>query len=159
MSNKIEIFEFLGGFHQFISFLGSVGSLMEENSLRGALETVYAPVTVGHMITGKAYTQAVRDHLMPASAVLTLLLEECWHSLTAVEQSQIVKIYDSPNPEECKDHHIAVRLMQWFKIKKEVSSKSRTAALWLNYANCIEIVRQFIKAERTCNFALHVFTT
>ena len=58
-----------------------------------------------------------------------LLLEEFWHSLTAVEQAQLVKIYDSLNPEECKDDPIAVRLMQWFKIKKEVSLKSRAAAL------------------------------
>ena len=45
-----------------------------------------------------------------------------------------------------------VHLMQWFATKKEeVSSKSRTVALWLNYVHYIEIVQQFITAERTSN--------
>ena len=76
MSNKIEIFVRLGGFHQLMSFLGSIGSLMEGSGLRRPLETVYVPLTVGNMMTGKAYTQAVRGHMMSASAVLSLLLEE-----------------------------------------------------------------------------------
>ena len=50
--------------------------------------------------------------------------------------------------------------MQWFTIKKEeVCPKSRTAALWFNYVYYIEIVQQFITAERTSNFALHISTT
>ena len=43
--------------------------------------------------------------------------------------------------------------------KEEVFSKSRTVALWLNYVHYIEIVQQFITAERTSNFALHISTT
>ena len=118
MSNKIEIFVRLGGFHQLMSFLGSIGSLMEGSGLRRALETVYVPLTVGHMMTGKAYTRAVRGHMMSASAVLSLLLEEFWDSLTTNEQAQLVKIYDSPNPEEYKNDPKAVHLMQWFTTNK-----------------------------------------
>ena len=145
MSNKIEIFVRLGGFYQLISFLRPIGSLMEGSGLRRALETVYVPLTIGHM--------------MSASAVLSLLLEEFWDSLTTDEQAQLVKIYDSPNPEEYKNDPIAVHLMQWFTTKKEeVCSKSRTAALWVNYIHYIEIVQQFITAERASNFALYIST-
>ena len=52
----------LGGFHQLMSFLGSIGSLMEGSGIRRALETVYVPLTVGHMMTGKTYSRAVRGH-------------------------------------------------------------------------------------------------
>ena len=85
--------------------MGSTGTLMEGSYLRGTLETVYAPVTVGHIVTGKVYTRTVRCHMMSPSSLLLLLLEEFWHSLTAVEQAQYmeVKIYDSPNLEERKD--------------------------------------------------------
>ena len=152
MSNKMEIVVRLGGFHRLMSFLGSIGSLMGVCGLRRALETVHVPLTVGHMITGKAYTRAVRGHMMSASAVLSLLLEEFWDSLTTDEQAQLVKIYDSPNPEEYKNDPIAVHVMRWFTTKnEEVCSKSRTAALWLNYVHYIEIVQQFITAERTSN--------
>ena len=61
MTNKTEIFVRLGG------FLGYIGSLLEGRGLRGPLETVYAPVTAGHMVTRKAYTRAVRCHMMSLS--------------------------------------------------------------------------------------------
>ena len=43
------------------------------------------------MRTGKVYTRAARGHMMSASAVLSLLLEKFWHSLTAVKHTQLVK--------------------------------------------------------------------
>ena len=70
-----------------MSFLGSIGSLMEGSGLRRALETVYVPLTIGHIMTGKASTRAVHGHMMSASAVL-LLVEEFWNSLTTDEQAQ-----------------------------------------------------------------------
>ena len=39
-------------------------------------KNVYAPVTIGHMFSGKAFAHATRDHMLHASAVLSLLLEE-----------------------------------------------------------------------------------
>ena len=50
---NMNIFVRLGGFHQFMSFLGSIGCLMEGSGLRTALENIY-PITVGHMFSGKA---------------------------------------------------------------------------------------------------------
>ena len=132
MSNKIEVFVRLAGFHQLMSSLGSTDFLMERSDLRRALETVYIQFTVGHMMTGKAYTRAVHDHMMSVSAVLLFLLEEFWDSLTTGKQAKLVKIYDSQNPEEYKNDPIAVHLMQWFTTKRRIFSKSRTAALWLH---------------------------
>ena len=137
MSNKIEIFVLLGGFYQLMSFLGSIGSLMEGSGIRRALETVYVPLTFGHMMTGKAYSRAVRGHMMSASAVLSLLEEEFWDSLTTDEQAQLVKIYDSPNPEEYKNDPIAVHLMQWFTANKNKK-----------FIQNLEQLQQFITAER-----------
>ena len=54
-SEKINVFVRLGGFHQLTSFLGSIEKVMEGSGLRSVLETVYSPVTVSHMFTGKAY--------------------------------------------------------------------------------------------------------
>ena len=55
MSNKMEVFVRLGGFHQLMSFLEPIGLLMKGTGLRRSLETVYVQLTVGHMMTGKAY--------------------------------------------------------------------------------------------------------
>ena len=94
MSNKV-VFVRLGEFHQLMSFLGSIGSLMKGIILRKTLETAYVQLTVGHTMTGKAFTKAVRGHMMSACAVLSLLLlKKFWDSLTTGEQAQLVKIYD-----------------------------------------------------------------
>ena len=69
--NKTKIFACLGCFHQLKRLLGSIGSLMERSGIRRALETVYAPVIVNLMMTGKAYTLPVYGHMMPASAALS----------------------------------------------------------------------------------------
>ena len=61
-TKNLDIFVRLGGFHQLMSLLGSIGCMMEGSLLRNALETVYAPVIVRHMQTGEAFARAVREH-------------------------------------------------------------------------------------------------
>ena len=46
----------LGG-NQLMSVLGSIEKIIEASGLRSALETVYSPVIVGQMFTGKAYSR------------------------------------------------------------------------------------------------------
>ena len=49
---------------------------MEGSELRSALETVYAPVSVVHMFSGKAYSRAIRGHFLSTYALLSIMLEE-----------------------------------------------------------------------------------
>ena len=46
-------------------------------------KNVYAPVTIGHMFSGKAFARAIRGHMLCASAVLPLLLGEFWDSISS----------------------------------------------------------------------------
>ena len=51
-------------------------------------------------------------------------------------------------------------VVPWFENKKfELSSKSRTSTLWLNYTQYISIAQQFIRAEQKSDWKLHVETT
>ena len=54
----------LGGFHTEMSFLGSIGYIMAGFGLQELLELVYAHNAVGHMVSGKAISRAVRVHLL-----------------------------------------------------------------------------------------------
>ena len=65
-----------------MSFLGSIGCLIEGSGLLAALECVYTQLTVGHMFSGKTYAGAVRADMLCASAVLSLLVEDFLASLT-----------------------------------------------------------------------------
>lgn len=42
---------------------------MGDTSLRGALETVYATVTVGYMVIGKAYSHTICGHCLSTSTI------------------------------------------------------------------------------------------
>ena len=65
----------LGGFHTFMSFLGSVGKVMMGSGLEELFEEVYSEDTVKHMISGKAYARSLRAHLMTQSALVEHLVE------------------------------------------------------------------------------------
>ena len=51
---KLPIVFFLGNFHMLMGFAGSIGTLMGSSGLSSALETIYGPVSVTHMLSGKA---------------------------------------------------------------------------------------------------------
>lgn len=73
----------LGGFHTQMSFLGSMGHLMSGTGLEYLLGNIYAPTTVGHMLTGKAYARAVRGHFLVETALGSLLLSQIYPSSVA----------------------------------------------------------------------------
>ena len=75
-SMNMNTFVCLGGFHQLMSFLGFTACLMEGSSLWEARENVYIPVIARHTFSGKAFARAIRGHMLCASVVWSLLLEE-----------------------------------------------------------------------------------
>ena len=66
-------------------------------------------------------------------------------------------MYESDNPSVFEDDKISTKLVSWFiKRQKELFENSRTSALWLSYARYIFIVKEFLQAERTSNWPLHI---
>ena len=118
-STNMNIFVRLGGFHQLMSFLGSIGCIMEGSGLQPALETVYASLTVNHMFTGKAFSHAMRGHMLANAAVLTLIFEDFWLTTTADEKTQLEEIYESPNPSLHENDEVSLKLAEWFIKKRE----------------------------------------
>ena len=71
VSKPLPIVSRLGGFHTLMSFLGSIGKLMEGSGLNAVLETIYGKNTVDHIITGKAVSRAIRGHFLVDAALNT----------------------------------------------------------------------------------------
>ena len=61
IDNSMDMVVHLGGFHTLMSFLGSVGSVMDGSRLN-ALNTVYSKITIKHIMGGKAITRAILGH-------------------------------------------------------------------------------------------------
>lgn len=91
---KIRIFVRLGGPHQLMCFIGSIGKVIKGSGLGTALDTIYTSVTINPMLIGKTYTRAVRGHLIYASATQLTLLKQFWHSSTSDQQNELKNIYE-----------------------------------------------------------------
>ncbi len=56
-----------------MSFVGCIGTLMDDSGLKEVLEVVYAQNTVTHMLSGKAISRAIRGHLLVYAALYGML--------------------------------------------------------------------------------------
>lgn len=66
----------LGGFHMKMSFLGAIGHIMSGSGLDSTLGEVYGENSVIHMLSGKAYSRAIRGFFMVDSALNSILFED-----------------------------------------------------------------------------------
>ena len=163
----------LGGFHTEMSFLSCIGNLMAGSGLKELLEMVYAPNVVEHIFTGKAIARAVRTHLLVDAALNTLMLAKSLKvpipgmqdtandPASTEEQPQSIEEIENHNLwEACSLYE---DLMKKCKTAKEVSAADvlsrikcllqehrdlmkddRTALLWLQYMDMVNILRLFI---------------
>ena len=75
----------LGGFHLLMSFLGSIGKVMECSGISKLFQVVYSSATAVHMMSGKAYARALRAHFLVQSA-LELIIFQFISPLSLIEQ-------------------------------------------------------------------------
>ena len=71
-----------------MSFLGSMGIVMGNSGLKDVLETVYAPNSVEHMMSGKAIFRAVRGNSLVESVLSGMVLSNTLQVLFLEETDQ-----------------------------------------------------------------------
>ena len=157
-----NIFVLLGGFHLLMSYMGSLGFIMAGSGLESMWETVYAPNSIQHMLTGHAYSRALRAHILSSAAISSVLLETpgC---LTGVNIDRLQNIKeelldsDGPSPslsrEECLQQF--TEIMDGLMMSN--AAECRTGTLWISYLNSVHLLRLFIFAEHTGDWKLHLF--
>ena len=74
-SKSMNIVYKLGGFHMLMSFLGSIGRLMECSGISELFQIVYSSDTAVHMLSGKAYSRALRAHFLVQSALELIMFQ------------------------------------------------------------------------------------
>ena len=151
------------GFHMLMSFLGSIGKLMAGFGLEEVFSEVYAEQTVTHMMSGKAFSRSLRAHFLVQSALISLILSALADE-AAIDLSALQSVYERAmengldedelcNLEENESYaHVRQTLSEYSK----KLSTSRTAKLWLLYIDYIAIIKEFLLAERTFNWMLHL---
>ena len=84
----------LGGFHTMMSFLRSLGSLMNGSALSELLTTVYGESSITHILSGKAISRALRAHLLEHAALMSKLIQ------VVLPDQQTGNLTEDAEPEE-----------------------------------------------------------
>src|SRR6218665_3713190 len=164
----------LGSFHMIMSYLGSIGAVMAESGLAEALQCCYGSNTVIHMMTGKAVSRAIHGFFLVESALSIILLKSLLepihddpcidHGLNKDNIDQLRLTYDHLVVDEstmvfADAPECLKKLDKIFQdYKTSLALKSRTGKLWIQYLGYIQILKDFIRAERTGNWNLHLIS-
>ena len=81
-----------------MSFAGSIGTLMEGSGLDVALETIYVPVSVRHMLSGKAIAMFIRGNFLVESALVIKILSNLLPSANDITGECICREAFDPIP-------------------------------------------------------------
>ena len=128
--------------------------------MTSALEEVYSPLAVNHMLYDRAYARALRGHILISSALMTLCLEDFIANLRDDELQELETIYKSSDPKDKYNEATAKKLMECYSNKEaRLSASSRTSKLWFSYIRYVNIVQTFIEAERRHKWLQHVHAT
>uniref|UniRef100_A0A8D8VLF7 Uncharacterized protein n=1 Tax=Cacopsylla melanoneura TaxID=428564 RepID=A0A8D8VLF7_9HEMI len=150
----------LGGFHLLMSYMGAIGFIMEGSGLAELFNTIYAEHSTQKVMTGHAYARAVRAYLLAHRALSELMFEEidilpdC-----ELEIEQLFYGKDRSDILTTCDKDCTKELTKQFKDRlQNLISLGPTAKLWGQYFQMVTLMINFITAERTGNWKLHLET-
>ena len=158
-SKNLDIVVRLGGFHTLMSFLGSLGTIMEGSGLERLLDPIYAKNSICHMMSGKAVARALRAHFLVESALTALLLEdlEGKYDQSDLEATYHRLVNQEITSEDVNEPLTITTLQQQLGTHKaHLIEQSRTSKLWIQYLYYVSVVKMFIRAERTGNWHEHL---
>lgn len=155
----------LGAFHMLMSYMGGIGNIMKGCGLQQAFEQVYAPNSVTHMMSGKKIARALRAHTLTYSALMSLLIDEALKEGILSYPDELRVLYNKALNKELEQdeielmessHEFKLLLNKMSTLKDTAKQKSRTAALWISYMEQVELAHEFIAADRSSNWDLHL---
>ena len=151
-----------GGVHLLTSFMGAVGNIMAGSGLEELWSTVYASSSVPHMVSGHVYWRALRAHFLTQEALASILLKLS-NVLDDTDKINICHLYtallEESNLEEVYSSEAVARLFDNIQqVCSEQKESNRTAGLWIQYFDLVQIMRLFVRAEQTGHWFLHLYT-
>ena len=165
----------LGGFHIALNFLSLVGKKYLNSGLDDLFieSGVYAADTTSALMKGKSYNRGVQAHKLAMEAFFWLMwmsfvqwYNVCHAEVQIEEEDLLQKIADGISVVEQKGD-VSQKVQQLQEelgelatllevFKSQARAKFKMFAFWEQYGDMINILLQFIKAERTGNWDLHL---
>ena len=167
----------MGGFHIVLNFLSLLGKKFADSGLDDLLieSAVYAAGSTSALMKGKSYNRGIRVHKLCLEVFFRLM----WDAFILWYESQDEKIPEEPVLHKIVDCVRAVEsdkesaresvrkittdlteITDLFAIfKSENQERSNLFAFWDEYCSMVTTLLQFLKAERTGSWKLHLFST
>ena len=146
----------LGGFHTLLSYLMCIGHIMAGTGLQEVLSLIYAPNSMQVILHGHAYSRAIRAHFLVHFALMRILLRAV--ELNVDQLSELQNFAENfPTLQEICESPILQSLKEKIQnILISASEGSKTAKLWVEYIAMINLLKNFLRAERSGNWELHL---
>ena len=168
----------LGGFHIALNFLAVLGKRYQSSGIEDVLieSGTYGPGTVTSLMKGKSYNRGVRGHKVTMEALFRLMWQAFLHWLNAEGQrSHKENVEEKHLVDSMKSFHLALKskdsvpqravsitqelktVMELFEtFQRAERARSPMFAFWEEYIRMVIMLLQFVKAERTGNWCLHL---
>lgn len=151
----------LGGFHTRMNFLGCIGHFMQETGLAEILDEIYANNSVKHILSGKAVSRAIRAHNIVNHSLHVILLpqfyENCDEPNDKIEEiDALYRRLSTISSEELTNNSPIKTAIQNVQRERSRLQNSRTASMWFQYMDMVDILHRFIAAERSGNWVAHL---
>ena len=166
----------MGGFHIILYFLALMGKNYEASGLEDLLieSGAYGSGTVNSIMSQKSYNRCVRAHKLVMEALFPLL----WRSFVMWLSNRDSSSIQGNLMEKIDTCQAAVRdglnVLESFEtlteevgpledkfntFKEESKEKSQPFAFWIDYIDIVQMLLQFLRAERCGDWLLHLSTT
>ena len=168
----------MGGFHIAFNFLAVIGKMFEDSELADLLieSGVYGFNTASNLLKGKSYNRGIRGHKLVMEALMRLQWQEMhkWKSerkddAEVDEEVMSAHIQACENAVEqrsddmraccetvCEDMDKIQKLMEVFRSTGK--DTSHLFYFWDTYIEMVQLLPQFIRAERDGCWELHLAT-
>ncbi|KAK6171914.1 hypothetical protein SNE40_018335 [Patella caerulea] len=156
-----------------MSFLGSIGHLMDSSGLNKVLEEVYGENAVIHMLNGKSYARAIRGHFLVDSELNALVISDEYalplevpeeNTIIPAEIEKVIELFDRMvSNESSSDEAISScgdaiqKVQQRIENRKTILKEKPMGELWVQYMTMVDLLRTFIHSERTGNWKLNLW--
>ncbi|CAG4984765.1 unnamed protein product [Parnassius apollo] len=135
----------LGGFHLLMSFLGCIGHTMAGSGLKDVLCQIFAANSVDKMLTGHAYSRAVRGHLLVQLVLAHIILDGA--NVSKEEKKDILTMMinmEEFTPDKVKENASLMSTLKKFQYHLEtLKENGPTAALWVQYFNMVILMKKY----------------
>ena len=129
---------------------------MGGSGLEDLIGEIFAPNVTYHILSGKAYARALRGHILIHSALVKLIFTDMISS-DLISEDVLIQLATFNTTANIDTIDTVVKQVE-DAMEKWIANHSefRTAMFWHHYIDYIDIVKCYVRAERTGDWLLHL---